>query len=85
MSGNLVIFFTIGAFLIAITGAEDPYGIKEWNVTYGDIYRLGVRQQIKLSIAGKDTVKEDDFDELTSNSIVTDYDISSMSGLENEA
>ncbi|CAH1420936.1 unnamed protein product [Lactuca virosa] len=35
---------------------------------------------IKSSIAGKDTVREDDFDELTSDSIVKDYDISSISG-----
>ncbi|XP_052625555.1 uncharacterized protein LOC111919024 isoform X1 [Lactuca sativa] len=39
---------------------------------------------IKLSIAGKETVREDDFDELSSNSIVKDYDISSISGSENE-
>lgn len=39
---------------------------------------------IKLSIAGKDTVMEDDFDEWTSNSIVNDYDTLSISGSENE-
>ncbi|XP_054818786.1 L-ascorbate oxidase homolog [Prosopis cineraria] len=31
--------------LIAITGAEDPYRFFNWNVTYGDIYPLGVRQR----------------------------------------
>ncbi|KAI3504340.1 hypothetical protein L1887_32933 [Cichorium endivia] len=39
---------------------------------------------IKLRIAGKDTVTEDGFDERTSNSMVNDYDISSISGSENE-
>ncbi|XAR61579.1 Laccase [Bertholletia excelsa] len=31
--------------LLAIVGAEDPYKIFTWNVTYGNIYPLGVRQQ----------------------------------------
>ncbi|KAK3036339.1 hypothetical protein RJ639_031746, partial [Escallonia herrerae] len=39
---------------------------------------------IKLSIAGKDTMKEEDFDELTSDSLFKDYDISSISGSEDE-
>lgn len=26
--------------------AEDPYRFFDWNVTYGDIYPLGVRQQV---------------------------------------
>ncbi|KAI3701050.1 hypothetical protein L2E82_45693 [Cichorium intybus] len=43
-----------------------------------------ILSQIKLSIAGKDTVTEDDFDEWTSNSIVNDYDALSISGSENE-
>ncbi|KAI3829194.1 hypothetical protein L1987_03311 [Smallanthus sonchifolius] len=40
---------------------------------------------IKLSIAGKDTIKEDDFGEWSSNSLVKDYDItSSISGSEDD-
>ncbi|KAE9592666.1 putative laccase [Lupinus albus] len=31
--------------LFAISSAEDPYKFFEWNVTYGDISPLGVRQQ----------------------------------------
>ncbi|KAK3001186.1 hypothetical protein RJ639_021891 [Escallonia herrerae] len=31
--------------LFAIVRAEDPYRFFNWNVTYGDIYPLGVRQQ----------------------------------------
>lgn len=31
--------------VLAMVGAEDPYRFFEWNVTYGDIYPLGVRQQ----------------------------------------
>ncbi|XP_021904515.1 ankyrin repeat and zinc finger domain-containing protein 1 [Carica papaya] len=45
-----------------------------------DIHRLNV----KLTIAGKDIVKEEDFDELTSDSF-KDYDVSSISGSEDEA
>ncbi|XP_062101473.1 L-ascorbate oxidase homolog [Humulus lupulus] len=33
------------ASLFAIVRAEDPYRFFDWNVTYGDIYPLGVRQQ----------------------------------------
>lgn len=39
---------------------------------------------MKLTIAGKDTVNEEDFDELTSDSLFKDYDISSISGSEDE-
>ncbi|KAK2994307.1 hypothetical protein RJ640_024030, partial [Escallonia rubra] len=45
-----------------------------------DFHRLN----IKLSIAGKDTMKEEDFDESTSDSLFKDYDISSISGSEDE-
>ncbi|CAI0435001.1 unnamed protein product [Linum tenue] len=31
--------------LLAIVGAESPYRFFDWNVTYGDIYPLGVRQR----------------------------------------
>jgi FtsP/CotA-like multicopper oxidase with cupredoxin domain len=34
-----------GFALLAIVGAEDPYRFFDWNVTYGDIYPLGVKQQ----------------------------------------
>ncbi|PON35219.1 Notch [Parasponia andersonii] len=44
-----------------------------------DIHRFNV----KLSLAGKNTVKEDDFDELTTESF-KDYDVSSISGSEDE-
>ncbi|CAA7026122.1 unnamed protein product [Microthlaspi erraticum] len=45
-----------------------------------DIHRLN----IKLSVAGKSILKEEDVDELTSES-VQDYDVSSISGSEDEA
>ncbi|KAF5455694.1 hypothetical protein F2P56_025244 [Juglans regia] len=35
---------TVSLFL-SLVGAEDPYRFFNWNVTYGDIYPLGVRQQ----------------------------------------
>lgn len=46
-----------------------------------DIHRFN----IKLSIAGKDTVREEDFDELTSDTFFKDNDLSSISGSEDEA
>ncbi|XVF33472.1 hypothetical protein REPUB_Repub17cG0171400 [Reevesia pubescens] len=45
-----------------------------------DIHRFNV----KLSIAGKDIVKEEDFDDLTTDSF-KDYEVSSISGSEDEA
>ncbi|CAA2959860.1 L-ascorbate oxidase homolog [Olea europaea subsp. europaea] len=38
---NLLVLFLV----FTIGGAEDPYRFFTWNVTYGDIYPLGVRQQ----------------------------------------
>jgi len=35
-------FFSI-FFLVA---AEDPYRFFDWTITYGDIYPLGVKQQV---------------------------------------
>ncbi|KAK8648895.1 hypothetical protein V6N13_129637 [Hibiscus sabdariffa] len=32
------------AALFAIAGADSPYRFFDWNVTFGDIYPLGVRQ-----------------------------------------
>lgn len=39
----------VSVILFAIAGAEDPYRFFTWNVTYGDIYPLGVRQQVRSS------------------------------------
>ncbi|XP_057435122.1 L-ascorbate oxidase homolog [Lotus japonicus] len=39
----LLCFFAISLF--QLTQAEDPYKFFSWNVTYGDIYPLGVRQR----------------------------------------
>ena len=30
--------------------AEDPYRFFNWNVTYGDIFPLGVRQRVSLNL-----------------------------------
>jgi hypothetical protein len=32
--------------LVACVSGEDPYRFYTWNVTYGDIYPLGVKQQV---------------------------------------
>ncbi|KAG0473217.1 hypothetical protein HPP92_015074 [Vanilla planifolia] len=45
-----------------------------------DLHRLN----IKLSVAGKSVVKEDDFDELDINGTFKDFDVSSLSGSEDE-
>lgn len=43
-----------------------------------------ILSQLKLIIAGKDAVKEEDFDEFISDSLVEDYEVSSISGSEDE-
>ncbi|VFQ84008.1 unnamed protein product [Cuscuta campestris] len=45
-----------------------------------DIHRLN----IKLSIAGKDTIREEDFDDVTPDSLCKDYDISSISASDDD-
>ncbi|KAG8391697.1 hypothetical protein BUALT_Bualt01G0214200 [Buddleja alternifolia] len=45
-----------------------------------DIHRFN----IKLSFAGKSIIKEEDFDEAASDSLCKDYDVSSISGSEDE-
>lgn len=40
----LASLFSFTLSLFAIVAAEDPYRFFNWNVTYGDIYPLGVRQ-----------------------------------------
>jgi len=42
--GSLLLCVAISLFHIA--GAEDPYRFFNWNITYGDIYPLGVRQTV---------------------------------------
>lgn len=43
-----------------------------------------ISTQIKLSIAGKDIVKEEDFDESTSDALFKDFDVSSISGSDDD-
>jgi hypothetical protein len=38
----------VATSLFHITSAEDPYKFFNWNVTYGDIYPLGVRQRVRV-------------------------------------
>ncbi|CAO2817575.1 unnamed protein product [Amaranthus hypochondriacus] len=40
-----LLYLSIASLLFSIVIAEDPYRFFNWNVTYGDIYPLGVRQQ----------------------------------------
>ena len=46
--GKLCALLCLTASLFAIVRAEDPYRFFDWNVTYGDIYPLGVRQTVCL-------------------------------------
>ena len=39
-------FLSIFSLLFTIVAAEDPYRFFTWNVTFGDIYPLGIRQQV---------------------------------------
>lgn len=43
---NLAVCLCTGLAVLALVGAEDPYRFFNWNVTYGDIYPLGVKQQV---------------------------------------
>ncbi|KAF8026267.1 hypothetical protein BT93_F2927 [Corymbia citriodora subsp. variegata] len=45
MVGGAICASLAVALLFAVVGAENPYRFFDWNVTYGDIYPLGVRQQ----------------------------------------
>ncbi|KAK3427294.1 L-ascorbate oxidase homolog [Eucalyptus grandis] len=45
MAGGAICASLAVALFFAIVGAENPYRFFDWNVTYGDIYPLGVRQQ----------------------------------------
>ncbi|XVE91328.1 hypothetical protein REPUB_Repub01dG0000600 [Reevesia pubescens] len=44
-SGVRVCCFMVVVLLVSCTNGEDPYRFYTWNVTYGDIYPLGVKQQ----------------------------------------
>lgn len=44
-NGGIMLLLCATFSVLAMVGAEDPYRFFEWNVTYGDIYPLGVRQQ----------------------------------------
>lgn len=50
MARNVAVYIAVGAILAVIVGAEDPYRFFTWNVTYGDIYPLGVRQQVRVCL-----------------------------------
>ncbi|KAJ8767063.1 hypothetical protein K2173_012577 [Erythroxylum novogranatense] len=41
----LLFFVTSSPYYSSIVGAEDPYRFFDWNITYGDIYPFGIKQQ----------------------------------------
>ncbi|KAJ7957939.1 L-ascorbate oxidase-like [Quillaja saponaria] len=42
---SALLFLCVSVSFFSIVEAEDPYRFFDWNVTYGDIYPLGVRQR----------------------------------------
>uniref|UniRef100_A0A453BEV0 Uncharacterized protein n=1 Tax=Aegilops tauschii subsp. strangulata TaxID=200361 RepID=A0A453BEV0_AEGTS len=48
-SAVAVLSFLLGLPLLSVLVAgEDPYRFFTWNVSYGDIYPLGVKQQVSV-------------------------------------
>ena len=47
MGGKATIAFLLFCSVSAIVLAEDPYRFLTWNITYGDIWPLGVKQQVR--------------------------------------
>lgn len=43
---SVVILAVTALVLLGFTNGEDPYRFFTWNVSYGDIYPLGVKQQV---------------------------------------
>lgn len=41
----LMVFLLV---IVECINGEDPYRFYTWNVTYGDIYPLGVKQQVLI-------------------------------------
>ena len=39
----------LASSLLLAARADDPYRFYTWNVTFGDIYPLGVKQQVRLA------------------------------------
>jgi hypothetical protein len=44
---SFVLLF-LASFVLAM--AEDPYRFYTWNITFGDIYPLGVKQEVRLPV-----------------------------------
>lgn len=47
---SLCIFVLLSS-LLAAARAEDPYRFYTWNITFGDVYPLGVKQQVRTPAA----------------------------------
>ena len=48
-AARLVLFFAGLLIVPLLVAGDDPYRFFTWTVTYGDIYPLGVKQQVRLS------------------------------------
>lgn len=46
----LMVVVVVVFVMVKNINGEDPYRFFTWNVTYGDIYPLGVKQQVLLFI-----------------------------------
>jgi len=45
-SGKLLLSCFFACILLSVVNGENPYRYITWKVTYGDIYPLGVKQQV---------------------------------------
>lgn len=45
MFAGVILVLFLAVYVAVVVDAEDPYKFFSWNITYGDIYPLGVRQQ----------------------------------------
>lgn len=45
MFAGVILVLFLAVSVAVVVDAEDPYKFFSWNITYGDIYPLGVRQQ----------------------------------------
>ncbi|KAM0979853.1 hypothetical protein ACFX2C_015643 [Malus domestica] len=46
----------VALLTVTCTNGEDPYRFYNWNVTYGDIYPLGIKQQVFRSSSSRGEV-----------------------------
>lgn len=46
-AASRLVFSFVGLLVPLLVAGDDPYRFFTWTVTYGDIYPLGVKQQVR--------------------------------------